>query len=316
MRFFWTGNLKSPKPIRVAIILFSIFVILFWAGNFVYFGLKYGYSSEKIEDYFFGSEDFPVEISISQVLENVHINLFVFSLLFLCVSALFVYSNMGDKIKMLLILLLALLSLLYAISDLLVIELGRGFGFLKVVLFILFQFIVISCVIPGLLRGSNGRRTNGASRNLALIIFIFAFLNLAFVATNFLLFEKKIGLKISDVSDYYLGNPEKFLKPKSFIGVLEVSYFHFLPMALYLIAILHFVFLVNDKFNVALTVFLFMTTLVDNISGVVIVLFGGGFAVVKLISFFLLEFLLIFLSVFLIYKFLKMKFNFPNHGRI
>ena len=32
---------------------------------------------------------------------------------------------------------------------------------------------------------------------------------------NFTLFSNKIGFTISNVSDYYLGNPEKFLKPKS-----------------------------------------------------------------------------------------------------
>ncbi len=316
MRFFWTGNLTSPKPIKIAIILFSIFVIFFIVGNFIHFGLKYGYSIDKVENYFFGSDDFPVEISLTQVLEEAHVNLFVFSFLFLCLSALIVYSNLGENVKFFFVVMFAFSSFMYAISDFLLVELGRGFGFLKIFLFILFQLNLIAGIILGLFKGFNGRRTNGASKKLALIIFIFAIFNFAFVVLNFFLFERKIGLKVSDICDYYLGNPEKFIKPKSLIGTLGISYFHFLPMALYLLTILHFVFLVNDKFNVVLTILLFLTALIDNVSGVFIVIFGDGFAIVKFVSFLLFEFFLLFASVILIYKFLKMRFNFPNRGRI
>jgi len=316
MRFFWTGNLTSPKPIKVAIILFSIFVFFFIVGNFVHFGLKYGYSIEKVENYFFGSDDFPVEISLTQVLEEAHVNLFVFSLLFLCVSALIVYSNLGESVKFIFVLTLALSSFMYTISDFLVIEIGRGSGFLKIFLFFLFQLTLLAGIILGLFRGLNGKRTNGTSKNLALIIFIFAILNFVFAVFNFILFEQKIGLKISDISNYYLGNPEKFIKPKSLIGTLEISYFHFLPMAVYLLTLSHFVFLVNGKFNIALTILLFLTALVDNVSGVFIVIFGDGFVIVKFVSFLLFEFFLLFSSVVLICKFFKTKFNFPNRGHI
>lgn len=49
MRFFWTGETKNFKPIHVAIFLFTVFVFLFWIGAFVHFGMKFGYSVEKIQ---------------------------------------------------------------------------------------------------------------------------------------------------------------------------------------------------------------------------------------------------------------------------
>ena len=63
MRFFWTGETKNFKPIHVAIFLFTVFVFLFWIGAFVHFGMKFGYSVEKIQYYFWGEPDFPSEVS-------------------------------------------------------------------------------------------------------------------------------------------------------------------------------------------------------------------------------------------------------------
>ncbi len=316
MRFFWTGNFKSLKPIRIAILLFILFVFLFWVGNFVYFGFEFGYSIDKIGNYFFGDSEFPVEVSVSQLAENLHVNLFVFSLLFLCISALLIYTVFSEEVKIFLILSFALIGFLYSVSDFLVFYLGRDFAFLKLVLFFIFQITLFLTTLAILFKGSNGKRNNGFSKSLAIIIFIFAFINLLFVVFNIILFASKIGFKVSDVINYHLGNPQKFIKPKSIHGLIEVSYFHFLPMALYLTTISHFIFLVSDKFNIAITVSLFLSALLDNISGIFIVLFWSGFAIVKLFSFYLLQILLLLCSVILIYKLLALKFNFPNRGRI
>lgn len=312
MRFFWTGNFKSSKPIQIAISLFIFFIFLFWVWNFIYFGLKFGYSVEKIGDYFFGEEDFPVEISLSQIAEEAHVNLFVFSLLFLCISAILVYTGLSKKVKIYFILSFAVSGFLYVVSDYLVLYLGREFAFLKLVLFFVFQIMILSSVLVSLRRGSR----NDSKKILAVIIFIFAIFNFGFVVFNFVLFANKIGFGISDVVDYYLGNPQKFIKPKSMLGLIEISYFHFLPIALYLITLSHFVFLVNSRFNVALTILLFLSALLDNVSGILIVLFGPGFAVMKFISFFVLQILLLTSSFVLIYKLLVFKFNFPNREHI
>ncbi len=310
MKFFWTGNFKSSKPIQIAISFFIFFIFLFWVGNFIYFGLKFGYSVEKIEYYFFGERDFPVEISPSQIAEEVHVNLFVFSLLFLCISAILAYNSFTEKMKIYFIIVYAVSGLLYVVSDYLVLYLGRKFAFLKLVLFFVFQIMILISVLVGLKRGSK----NGFGKILAIIIFLFAIFNLGFVFFNFVLFANKIGFGISNVAEYYLGNPQKFMKPKSLLGLIEVSYFHFLPMALYLITLSHFIFLVSSKFNVMLTILLFSSALIDNVSGILIVLFGASFAFVKFIFFFVLQILLLISSFVLIYKLLIFKFNFPNRA--
>lgn len=316
MRFFWTGSLKGYKPIRIGIFLFTIFIFLFWAGAFVHFGFKYGYSVEKVERYFFGESDFPFEISIAQIYEEAHISLFVFALLFLCVSALVIYSGIDERFKLGLILSLAILVILYSFSDYIVILLGRGYAVLKIFVFLLFQCLIFLSLVIIWFKRLENRKGNGASKFLAILIFSFALLNLVFVGLNFALFERKIGFSISNVVDYYLGNPERFMKPKSLSGLVEVSYFHFLAMALYLITLIHFVYIVSDRFNIALTIFLFVFAFIDNLGGILIVMFGRAFASVKLFSFFLFQFLLFLSSLILIYRLITLKFNFPNRGRI
>ncbi|MDW8109895.1 MAG: hypothetical protein RMJ81_09635 [Candidatus Kryptonium sp.] len=316
MKFFWTGNMKNSRPIHTAILLFTAFVFLFWISAFVNFGLKFGYSVEKIETYFFGEPDFPDEISIAHISEETHINLFIFSLLFLCIAALLIYSTVDEKLKMGLILSFASLGLLYSLSDYIVVSLGNGYGILKMLLFLLFQAVILLSLLIIWFKNSRNRQDNGNSKFLVLLIFLFAVFNIFFVGLNFILFAEKIGFTISSVVDYYLGNAEKFIKPKSIKGLFEVAYLHLIPMALYLITLIHFVYIVNDKFNTTLTVLLFAFAIVDNFSGILIVLLGREIAGVKLFSFFMLQFLLIFSSVILIYKLMFSKSNFPNRGRI
>lgn len=316
MRFFWTGDIKNFKPIYVAVLLFTAFIFLFWVGNFVYFGIKFEYSVEKIQNYFWGEPDFPIEISTAQVLEEAHINLFVVGLLFLCVCALVIYSSIAVRFKFILTLGFAISGFLYAMSDFIIILLGRRYAVLKIFVFLFFQAMIFLSLLVVWFKNFGRQKNNKISKFLAVLIFIFAIFNLVFTGLNFALFADKIGFAVSDVFDYYLGNSEKFLKPKSIAGLVEIAYFHFLPMALYLTALVHFVYIVNDKFNIALTVLLFVSALLDNLGGLLILQFGRAFAIVKLFSFFVFQFLLLFSSVILIYKLSVFKFNFPNRGRI
>ena len=90
-------------------------------------------------------------------------------------------------------------------------------------------------------------------------------------------------------------------------------------MALYLITLVHFVYIVNDKFNIALTILMFISALLDNFGGILITQFGGAFAGVKLFSFFTLQFLLLLSSAILIYKLVVLKFSsnsLRHHQRI
>ncbi len=311
MRFFWTGNFRDVKPIQIAILFFIFFILLFWFGNFFHFGLKYGYSIKSIEYFYFGDEEFTFEIPQAQLTEETHINLFIVSLLFLCISALMGYNGFSNRFKIVWIAFLFIVSLLYAISDYLVIFSGRKFAFLKLILFLLFQISVFLSLLFSFRKNSQ----NGSRKILAVIIFLFAITNLFFVAINFHLYLNKIGLGINNIAEYYLGNQAKFIKPKSLTGLIQISYFHFLAMALYLMTLSHFLFLMNDKFNISITLLLFFFALTDNLSGILIVLIGISFSIVKLISFLLFQILLIVTSGIIISRLIKLKFSFSNNNR-
>jgi len=314
MRFFWTGNLKNPKPIGFALAFFILFLILFWIGNFVNFWFKFEFSVEKIGNYLFGEPDFPLKISPAQVLEEAHINLFVIGILFLCLSALLIYSQLKDRAKIYLIASTSVSGIIYIFIDLLILSLGREFSWLKIFAFSLFQLVILIALIIIItfpkLDNRNGKKF------IAYIVFIFAILNLIFVVINLFVYSEKIGLSISQTGDYYLGNPQKLIKQKSIQGAISISQLHFLPMAIYILTLAHFIYLVNEKFNLSLTLLLFSMSLIDNISGILILYFGKVFAVVKFISFLSLEFLLFVSSLLIILKLISSKFNFPNRGRI
>jgi hypothetical protein len=314
MRFFWTGNLKNPKPISFALSFFILFLILFWIGNFVNFWFKFGFSIEMIGNFLFGEPDFPLKISPAQVLEEAHINLFVIGILFLCLSALLIYSQLKDRTKIYLIASIGVSGIIYIFIDLLILSLGREFSWLKIFAFSLFQSVILVTLIIIItfpkLDNRNGKKF------IAYIVFIFAILNLIFVVINLFVYSEKIGLSISQTSDYYLGNHQKFIKQKSIQGAISISQLHFLPMAIYILTLAHFIYLVNEKFNLSLTFLLFSMSLIDNISGILILYFGKLFSVVKFISFLSLEFLLFVSSLLIILKLIISKFNFPNRGRI
>ncbi|MEX0827915.1 MAG: hypothetical protein WD005_03080, partial [Haliea sp.] len=61
------------------------------------------------------------------------------------------------------------------------------------------------------------------NRLLRLIIFFFLAYIAVFWLTNALLYFLKMDLTYQSVVDYYLGSEEKFLQPRSYQGLLEIS---------------------------------------------------------------------------------------------
>jgi len=303
MRFFLNGDLKI-KPVKIAIIIFLIFIILFWIANVLHFWLKFDFSINRIEHYFFGDQDFPETIPIANILEETHINLFIVGVLFLCLSALIIYSKITDFIKTYFIIYLALSSLLYAGSDLIIIQLGRDFSSLKLYAFIIYQInILLSILISFKVNDHNSNR----KKLLSLIIFIFAFFNLIFVTINFFTYSEKIGLSFNNTLEYYLGNADKFIKGKTISGLMLISTMHFIPMAIYIFTLLHFIFILNERYNITLTVLTFISAFFDNVSGFLIILYSKYFSYLKLLSFITLEVLLILCSLFIFFNLIRNK---------
>ena len=66
------------------------------------------------------------------------------------------------------------------------------------------------------------------NRLLQLIIVIFIIYVIGLWLTNALLYFQKMDLTYVSVTEYYLGSEERFLQPRSYQGMLEVSHFPFI----------------------------------------------------------------------------------------
>ena len=57
--------------------------------------------------------------------------------------------------------------------------------------------------------------------------------------TNTLLYFGKMNLSAASVVEYYLGSEERFLSPRTYQGLLEVSHFHLFAMGMLLLVLTH-----------------------------------------------------------------------------
>lgn len=79
------------------------------------------------------------------------------------------------------------------------------------------------------------------SRNRLLKIIILCFLAYTFVlwVSNAAMYFSKMGLTPGSVVDYYRGNEEQYLQPRSVRGLLEVLHFHSFAMGMLLLTLTH-----------------------------------------------------------------------------
>ncbi len=77
------------------------------------------------------------------------------------------------------------------------------------------------------------------NRLLQLIIVIFIIYVAGLWLTNGLLYFQKMNLTPTSVTEYYLGSEERFLQPRTYQGMLEVSHFHLFAMGLLLLTLTH-----------------------------------------------------------------------------
>ena len=70
------------------------------------------------------------------------------------------------------------------------------------------------------------------NRLLQTIVVLYALYVAGLWLTNALLYFSKMGLTAASVVEYYLGSEERFLSPRSYQGLLEVSHFHLFAMGM------------------------------------------------------------------------------------
>lgn len=84
------------------------------------------------------------------------------------------------------------------------------------------------------------------SRNRLLKVIVCCFLvyTLILWVTNFALYFAKMSLTPSSVIEYYRGNEDKFLSPRSVQGLWEILHFHSFAMGILLMTLTHLVLFV------------------------------------------------------------------------
>ena len=286
MRFFISSNIKSNAPLYMTVIFFLAFTLLFWATNWFYYHWKFGLTYRKMFVYFFTDPEFPERIPIAQLLEDIHIQLFLYSLFLLALSSIFVHKCVRDRVKYALIGASFGSGILEPVSGLLPVFISPLFIYLKIFLFLLFQISTGLMIFFALKLYLTKEKEEPPERGiLYTLVFLFAGSVILFATINFFLFIAKFGILPSQVATYFLGNPELFIKKKTLQGLMNVFNPHLISMAVYIFTVVHFAFFTNLRRKIYWSVLLFGFAFLDNASGPLILYFGLPMAYVKSVSF-------------------------------
>lgn len=129
------------------------------------------------------------------------------------------------------------------------------------------------------------------NRLLQTIIVLFVIYVAGLWLTNALLYFNKMGLTYASVTEYYLGSEERFLQPRSYQGMLEVTHFHLFAMGILLLTLTHLMLFVPLRPDVKgyFVVVPFASALLDEGAGWLVRFVSPAFAYLKIAGFLALE---------------------------
>jgi len=129
------------------------------------------------------------------------------------------------------------------------------------------------------------------NRLLQTIVVLYVIYVAGLWVTNALLYFDKMGLGYASVVEYYRGNPERFLQPRSYQGLLEVSHFHFFAMGMLLLVLTHLMLFVPIRNSVKawLISLPFAAAMLDEGASWLVRFVHPGFAYLKIAGFLLLQ---------------------------
>jgi hypothetical protein len=109
--------------------------------------------------------------------------------------------------------------------------------------------------------------------------------------TNALLYFNKMGLTYASVVSYYRGDEERYLEPRTYQGLLEVSHFHLFAMGMLLLVLTHLVLFVplGNRWKIWLIALPFSAAAVAEAAGWFVRFVHPGFAYAKIAGFLALE---------------------------
>jgi hypothetical protein len=144
------------------------------------------------------------------------------------------------------------------------------------------------------------------NRLLQTIVVLYALYVAGLWVTNTLLYFSKMALTYSSVVEYYLGSDERYLSPRSYQGLLEVSHFHLFAMGMLLLVLTHLMLFVPlaNRWKAWLIAVPFCAAILDEGAGWLVRFAHPGFAYAKIAGFLLLQgslALLIFVSVWAVF---------------
>jgi hypothetical protein len=137
------------------------------------------------------------------------------------------------------------------------------------------------------------------NRLLKVIVLCFLAYTLILWVTNAGLYFARMSLTPSSVVEYYRGNEEKFLQPRSLQGLLENLHFHSFAMGMLLMTLTHLVLFVPismraKAFGIATA---FSSGIIGELAGWGVRFVSPAFAYLKIACFLLLEGSMLWLMV-------------------
>ncbi len=132
--------------------------------------------------------------------------------------------------------------------------------------------------------------------------------------TGILMFREKLGFSYASVVRYYLGDPDMFMNPRSFQGLLEVTHFHLFAMGLFFVVFTHLLLFTGYAQGIKrLLVWLLGLALAgDMAAGWLVRYLAESFAWLKLGSFWLLQTSSLLLFAGLLYALLRSRRSHPD----
>ena len=129
------------------------------------------------------------------------------------------------------------------------------------------------------------------NRLLQTIVALYSIYVILLWITNGLLYFSKMSLTTTSVVNYYLGNEEAYLSPRSYQGLLEVSHFHLFAVGMLLLVLTHLMLFVPLRgwIKAWLIAFPFLAALLDEGAGWLVRFVSPNFAIVKIAGFLLLQ---------------------------
>ncbi len=132
----------------------------------------------------------------------------------------------------------------------------------------------------------------------SLILMFLGYVLLLWISNGMMYFHK-MALTPSSVVNYYLGSEQDFTQPRSYQSLLEVSHFHLFAMGMLVLTLTHLMIMTNLALWLKLTLSaaIYISAIVDELSGWLIRFVHPDFAYLKIISFITLELSLLALII-------------------